>query len=152
MGVVLGLIYLILKIGDNPGTADLDGYVVRFFEEFTAGIMPRDNQSFFFLMGISFIAIFITEFINNTTVVLIMFPLVLKMTAAAHLNPLFYLLAVSTAASAAFMTPMATPVNAIGYAGIEGVSLKRMVKRGLLLNIISALWLTCFFYLLNLWV
>jgi di/tricarboxylate transporter len=44
-----------------------------------------------------------TEFINNTTVVFIMFPLVLKIATAADLNPLFFLLAVSTAASGAFM-------------------------------------------------
>jgi sodium-dependent dicarboxylate transporter 2/3/5 len=152
MGVVIVLIFFLLKLGDDPGTPNLDGYLVRFFEGFTAEVMPQDNQSFFFLMGISFISIFITEFINNTTVVLIMLPLVLKMAAAAHLNPLFYLLAVSTAASAAFMTPIATPVNAVGYAAIEGVSLRDMVKRGFILNIISALWLTCFFYFLNLWV
>jgi len=149
MGLVIVFIFFVLTIGDNPGTPKLDGYVFQFFEHLAADIIPRDNQSFLFLLGISFIAIFMTEFINNTTVVLIMFPLVLQMTRAAHLNPLFFLLAVSTAASGAFMTPIATPVNAIGYASIEGVSLKHMIKLGFILNIASALWLTGFFYLLN---
>jgi sodium-dependent dicarboxylate transporter 2/3/5 len=149
MGLVLVFIFLILTIGDNPQTPKLDGYIFQLFEHMAADIIPRDNQSFLFLLGIAFIAIFMTEFINNTTVVLIMFPLVLQMTRAAHLNPLFFLLAVSTAASGAFMTPIATPVNAIGYAGIEGVSLKQMIKLGFILNIASALWLTGIFYLLT---
>lgn len=149
MGLVIVFIFLVLTIGDNPGTPKLDGYVFQFFEHLAADIIPGDNQSFLFLLGIAFIAIFMTEFINNTTVVLIMFPLVLQMTRAAHLNPLFFLLAVSTAASGAFMTPIATPVNAIGYASIEGVSLKQMIKLGFILNFASALWVTGFFYLLT---
>jgi sodium-dependent dicarboxylate transporter 2/3/5 len=151
MGLVIVFVFLILTIGDNPQTPKLDGYIFRFFEHLAADIIPGDNQSLFFLLGIAFISIFMTEFINNTTVVFIMFPLVLQMTRAADLNPLFFLLAVSTAASGAFMTPIATPVNAIGYASIQGVSLKRMLKRGFILNIASALWVTGFFYLLNQW-
>jgi sodium-dependent dicarboxylate transporter 2/3/5 len=151
MGLVIVFVFLILTIGDNPQTPKLDGYIFQFFERLAADIIPQDNQSLFFLLGIAFISIFMTEFINNTTVVFIMFPLVLQMTVAAHLNPLFFLLAVSTAASGAFMTPVATPVNAIGYASIKGVSLKRMVKLGFILNIASALWVTGFLYLLNQW-
>lgn len=149
MGLVLFFVFLLLKIGDNPETAQLDGYMVHFFEGLAAGIIPAHDQLFLFLLVIVFIGIFMTEFINNTTVVFIMFPLVLKIATAADFNPLFFLLAVSTAASGAFMTPIATSVNAIGYAGIEGVSLKRMVTLGFLLNMVSCLWLTCFFFLLN---
>lgn len=149
MGLVIVFVFLILTIGDNPQTPKLDGYIFQFFEHLAADIISGDNQSLFFLLGIAFISIFMTEFINNTTVVFIMFPLVLQMTKVADLNPLFFLLAVSTAASGAFMTPIATPVNAIGYASIQGVSLKRMVKLGFILNIASALWVTGFFYLLT---
>jgi sodium-dependent dicarboxylate transporter 2/3/5 len=149
MGLVLFFVFLILKIGDNPETTQLDGYIARFFENLAAGIIPAHDQLFLFILVIVFIGIFMTEFINNTTVVFIMFPLVLKIATAADLNPLFFLLAVSTAASGAFMTPIATSVNAIGYAGIEGVSLKRMVTLGFLLNMASCLCLTCFFFLLN---
>ena len=149
MGMVILFIFLVLVIGDNPATPGLDGYVVRFFETAAAKIIPGDNQSLLFLMGIVFISIFMTEFINNATVILIMFPLVLKILSSGHINPLFFLLAVSTAASGAFMMPIATPVNAIAFAGIEGVSLKRMVKNGFILNILSALWLSFIFYILN---
>jgi len=149
MGMVILIVFFVLAFGDNPGTPQWDGYVVKFFEVIANRVIPGDNQSIFFLLGIIVISIFMTEFINNTTVVLIMIPAVFKILSVGDINPLFYLLAISTAASGAFMTPVATPVNAIGYAGIEKVSLKRMVRNGFILNIVSALWLTGFFYILS---
>lgn len=149
MGLVLAFVYILLKIGDNPATPEMDGYVFTFFDNLANHIVPADNQILPFLLITVFISIFMTEFVNNTTVVIIMFPLTLKVAAAAHMTPLFLLLAIVIAASGAFMTPIATSVNAIGYASIPGVSLKRMIKSGFLLNIISGLWLVLLFYLLN---
>jgi sodium-dependent dicarboxylate transporter 2/3/5 len=96
------------------------------------------------------VSIFFTEIVNNTAVVLIMFPLILPMTSTLPLSPLLALLAITIAASGAFMTPIATPVNAIAFAGFRGVSLKRMLMLGFVLNILSGLWITLLFYFLAL--
>jgi solute carrier family 13 (sodium-dependent dicarboxylate transporter), member 2/3/5 len=148
MGIVFGFVFLLLKIGDNPVTDNIDGYVVRFFEGVADSMVPQSGQTLLFIVVLVLIGIFVTEFINNTTVAFIMFPLVLKISTAAGLNPLVFLLAVSTAATGAFMTPIATSVNAIGYAGIEGVSLKRMIFKGFIQNLACGAWLVVCFYLL----
>ena len=149
MGVVLLGVFFIVTLGDNPATEKLDGYVITFFENISNQLVPSGDQVFLFLLIVVSISIFFTEIINNTAVVLIMFPLVLKMTAALPFESMFALLAVTTAASGAFMTPIATPVNAIAFASFKGVSLKKMLGLGVILNILSGLWIAILFYLLG---
>jgi len=146
MGLVLLVVFFIVKLGDNPATPQLDGYVLRFFQDFSTTLVPSGEQVFLFLLVVVLVSIFFTEIVNNTAVVLIMFPLVLQMTSTLPLSPLFALLAVTIAASGAFMTPIATPVNAIAFASFRRVSLKRMLMLGFVLNILSGLWVTLVFY------
>jgi len=145
--VVLG-VFIILKIGDDPSTSTIDGTVFRFFEQLSSRLIPHGGEMFFFLFVLILIAIFLTELINNTTVVLIAFPLIIKMAATMGANPLFILLGVGVAANGAFMTPVATSVNAVAYAGVPGVSLRKMLKLGFILNVVSGLWMTLLFYFL----
>lgn len=149
MGVVLLAVFFIVTLGDNPATGKLDGYVLTFFENFSVKFIPSGDHVFLFLLAVVMVSIFFTEIVNNTAVVLIMFPLVLKMISTLPFNPLFALLAVTTAASGAFMTPIATPVNAISFAGFKGVSLKKMLVLGVVLNILCGLWITVLFYFLG---
>jgi sodium-dependent dicarboxylate transporter 2/3/5 len=78
-----------------------------------------------------------------------MAPLIIKIAANINLSPVYFLLSVTMAASAAFMTPMATPINAIAYAGVPGVSLKKMLKSGFILTLLSCFWITVIFYILE---
>jgi len=57
------------------------------------------------------------------------------------------MLAVTISSTAAFMSPIASPVNAVSFAGIKGVSLKQMLTKGFLLDILSTAWITAVFYL-----
>lgn len=149
MGIVLGVVYLIITLGDNPATPELDGYIMRFLANLSIHLVPAGNQVFLFLLAAVTIAIFFTEIVNNTAVVLIMFPLLLNMSSAVSFNSLFALLAVTIAASGAFMTPVATPVNAISFASFKGISLKKMLGLGFILNLLSGLWVTLFIYLMG---
>ncbi len=149
MGVVLLGVFFIVTLGDNPATEKMDGYVLRFFENVSTHLVPSGDQVFLFLVIVVLVSIFFTEIINNTAVVLIMFPLVLKITLDLPLDSMFALLAVTTAASGAFMTPVATPVNAISFASFKGVSLKKMLGLGVILNILSGLWVAVLFYFLG---
>ncbi|MCP5054959.1 MAG: hypothetical protein GY940_47775, partial [bacterium] len=149
MGVVLLLAFLAIKLGDNPMTDEYDGVVIRFIEDISTHLVPSGDHVFWFLLTVVWIAIFFTGLINNTMVVLIMFPLVLQMTSSLPFSPLFAVLALGIGASGAFMTPLATPVNAIAFAGFKGVSLKKMIWLGILLNLLCGLWVTCCFYFLG---
>ncbi|MCP5101731.1 MAG: hypothetical protein GY950_00045 [bacterium] len=142
------LVFIVVKLGDNPATEKLDGYVIGFFENISADLVPSGDQVFLFLLVVVLVSIFFTEIVNNTAVVVIMFPLVLKITSSLPLSPMFALLAVTIAASGAFMTPVATSVNAIAYASFKGVSLKKMLGLGVILNLLSGLWVTLLFYFL----
>jgi sodium-dependent dicarboxylate transporter 2/3/5 len=149
MGIIILFVYLLTIFGDNPATPEADGYIIQFLEIVSLQLVPKSDQLFLFFLAINSIAIIFTQLINNTTVIIIMAPLLIKIAAQMHLSPLFFLLAITMAASAAFMTPLATPINAIAYAGIPGVSLKKMLKYGFLLILVSGMWITLLFYLVN---
>lgn len=149
MGLVVLVIYFLLKLGDNPATPQMDGHIFRFLNDLTNQTIPAITNLFLFLLVVVLISIFATELVNNTTVVLILFPIITQICLAMDLNPLFILMAVSIASTGAFMTPVATSVNAIAYASIQGVSLKRMLKLGFVLNLLSGLWITLLFHLIN---
>lgn len=148
MTVVLGAAYLLMQLGDNPATPIADGYIPRFLENLSATITPGADQIFLFLLVIALISTFITEFVSNTVVALAMFPLALGISQSAGINPLYVLLTVTIGASSAFMTPIATTVNAITYAGLEGVSLRKMLKMGFFLNILAAMLITGVIFLM----
>lgn len=149
MGVILGAVYLLVVLGDNPATPQIDGYLARFLESISQKVLLLGRDGFWFLLLVAMTAIFFTEIVNNTTVVLILAPLLLKMSGIFQFNPLYLLLALVIAASGAFMTPVATPVNAICFASLERVSFKKMLKFGFFMNILGGLWITLLFYFLN---
>ena len=148
MGGVTLLALLLLKLGDNPATPGMDGLLVQFVELAAGGIIPQSGGIFLFLLSVVFISIFLTEILNNTTVLLILIPLTVQMSTTMGENPLLLLLAVTLGASGAFMTPIATPVNAVSYASFPGVSLKRMLKLGFFLNIAGGAFFTFLIYFL----
>jgi len=81
--------------------------------------------------------------------IFILFPLIIEITDVMNFNPIILLLAVAVSASGAFMTPIATSVNALAFGALEGVSIKKMAFKGLLLNISAALFLALIFFVLN---
>ncbi|MCP4218197.1 MAG: hypothetical protein GY765_26405 [bacterium] len=149
MGVVLAVLFFIFSLGDNPNTGNMDGYISVFLEKVSVQLIPPGDQVFLFLLIVIMVAIFFTEVANNTVVVLILFPLVLNITKGLDYDPIFALLAVTIAASGAFMTPIATSVNAISYASFKEASLKKMLGLGILMNIVSGLYFTLLFYIMG---
>jgi sodium-dependent dicarboxylate transporter 2/3/5 len=86
--------------------------------------------------------------LSNTTVLLFFFPTVLKVSVASGWPAVYTLLAVMVGASAAFMSPIATSVNAISFTSIPYVSLKKMIKLGFIMNIIAGFWIFLVIYFL----
>lgn len=145
MGVVILFLYLLLKIGDNISTPEFDGYIFLFIKDTLQSIISTDSNIFVLLTIIIFLSIFFTEIISNTTIIIIMFSLISTIGTTLNINPLLLMVAVTISSTAAFMSPIASPVNAVAYASIKGVSLKQMFLKGLLLNILSTIWIALVF-------
>jgi sodium-dependent dicarboxylate transporter 2/3/5 len=150
MGIVIFLLYIVLKIGDNPLTPELDGYVYLIIKNNLSSLISSNVSILSLLVVIVPVSIFFTEVISNTTIIIIMFSMIGTLAPTLNINPIFLMLAVTVSSTATFMSPIASPVNAVTYGSIKGISLKEMFYKGLLLNIISSIWIIIVFYFLNL--
>ncbi|MDH7445749.1 SLC13 family permease [Aquimarina sp. 2201CG14-23] len=88
--------------------------------------------------------LFMTELMSNVALVAIFVPVVAGIALGLDIPMLHLLIPVTMAASCAFMLPMATPPNAIVFAS-GYVKVSKMVKAGLILNIISVILLVLMF-------
>ncbi|MEF2145348.1 MAG: SLC13 family permease [Desulfovibrionaceae bacterium] len=86
--------------------------------------------------------ILMTEVLSNTVVSAAFFPVAYALAHANGLSPLILMLAVSLASTCAFMTPVATPCNALVFGEMRGIRIGSMLGLGLVLNLVGALLLT----------
>ncbi len=134
-GVALGLgVLLLLVVVAKSGA-------VKWLTSVLPHLLPTDAGLFPVAFVLTLVTIFATEVLNNTTVSTVLFPLAAAVGSTVGADPLLLMLGVSLASTCAFMTPVATPVNALAFGGIGGVSLGRFFKNGLLMNLLSALWI-----------
>ena len=80
---------------------------------------------------------FLTELTSNTATTTMILPILGMAAIAAAVDPLYFMVPATLAASFAFMLPVATPPNAIVF-GSGWVSIPTMSKAGLVLNLIGA--------------
>ena len=80
---------------------------------------------------------FLTELTSNTATTTMILPILGMAAIAAAVDPLYFMVPATLAASFAFMLPVATPPNAIVF-GSGWVSIQKMSKAGLILNLIGA--------------
>ncbi|RLC18436.1 MAG: sodium:sulfate symporter, partial [Deltaproteobacteria bacterium] len=66
------------------------------------------------------------------------FPIAYFVSTARDISPLSLMIAVSIASTCAFMTPVATPCNALAFGEMKGTSFRMMLILGFFLNIIGA--------------
>ncbi|NLR93558.1 SLC13 family permease [Flammeovirga agarivorans] len=98
-------------------------------------------QGVFMMLLLITIMLFATEVMSNTALATIFLPVVGGVAVALGHDVLTFAAPVAMAASCAFMLPMATPPNAIVFASGH-ITVKQMVRIGIILNIISVLLLT----------
>jgi sodium-dependent dicarboxylate transporter 2/3/5 len=134
-GVVFGLgVLVLLVVVANSGA-------VVWLKRALPHLLPADAGLFPVALVLVLVTIFATEVLNNTTVSTVLFPVSAAVAGSVGVDPLLLMLGVSLASTCAFMTPVATPVNALAFGGIKGVSLGRFVKNGLVMNLLSAVWI-----------
>ncbi len=147
MTIVVTLIILLLKIGDNPATPAIDGYLATWLQGLAQLLIESPGQQYITILILVTATVFLTEIMNNTTVMLITFSLFATIQNSSGISPIIFMLAVTVASTATFMSPLASPVNAVAFAGLKDVSLKKMLAKGFFLNILAALYLAAVVYL-----
>lgn len=85
--------------------------------------------------------IFLTEINSNTATAVLLMPILAATALATETNPLLLMLPAAMAASCAFMLPVATPPNAIVF-GSGRITIREMVREGLVLNLIGVVIVT----------
>jgi solute carrier family 13 (sodium-dependent dicarboxylate transporter), member 2/3/5 len=89
-------------------------------------------------IGLTFLAIFLTELMSNVALVTVLLPVVFGIAQQTGADPLLLTIPVTLAASCAFMMPISTPPNAIVYAS-GYISVKQMMRAGIWMNLLAIL-------------
>jgi sodium-dependent dicarboxylate transporter 2/3/5 len=106
-----------------------------------------DLPPFFTIMGLCFMMTFLTELTSNTAVTTIMMPVLAATAISSGVHPFLFMIPAAMSASCAFMLPVATPPNAIVF-GSGYITIPRMAKTGLVLNLIGVVLVSLCAYLL----
>ncbi len=108
-----------------------------------AGQLLQGEMTSFLLFFLTILSvIFLTEALSNTAVVAAFFTIAYYAAQGHGMNPMYLMMGVGLASTCAFMTPIATPTNALAFGEMKGASLKSMLILGFALNILGTLILT----------
>lgn len=105
----------------------------------------------FILLGMAVLITVLSEFASNTATIQLMLPVMLPLATALGIEPLLLMYTGTLAASLGYMMPVATAANTIVY-GSDEVSVKDMMRAGLLLDIAGVILLMIFMATLGKWV
>ena len=100
-----------------------------------------------FLWIIVVFSIILTEFMSNTASAALIIPLLNTMALHLDINPIVFVFPATIAASFGFMMPVGTPPNALVF-GTGLIPRLEMMKAGLIMNLISSVLVTAFFYII----
>ena len=99
------------------------------------------------LLGIALLVTFLTEITSNTATTNVLMPILGAAATASDLDPILLMIPAAMSASCAFMLPVATIPNAVIF-GTGEVTVKRMAREGLVLNLLGSLVISIICYLL----
>ncbi len=97
------------------------------------------------LFGLTAVSLFLTEIISNVALVTVFLPVVGAIALGLGVDPVWFGIPVTLAASCAFMLPMSTPPNAIVFASGH-LTVGQMVRAGIWLNLVAILWISLISY------
>jgi len=111
------------------------------------GFLPLHGD-FGLLLASVIVAVMVSETTSNTASANMVVPVVISIATASGVDPLAPALGATMAASLGFMLPVSTPCNAIVY-GSGYVPLMRMVRYGIILDLIGIVVITAAVWLLT---
>ena len=100
-----------------------------------------DLPSWFVVLIVVGVVVFLTELTSNTAITATMVPVLMATAIGIGLPPLLLIIPATFAASCAFMLPVATPPNAIVF-GSGLVTTRQMSKAGFWLNLVGVCLIT----------
>lgn len=100
------------------------------------------------VLSVCLMLTFMTELTSNTATTQMVLPILASLAVAININPLLLMIPATLSASCAFMLPVATPPNAIIF-GTGQVNMQDMIRSGILLNLIGAVLITIYIYLIG---
>jgi sodium-dependent dicarboxylate transporter 2/3/5 len=100
------------------------------------------------LLGVCLLVTFLTEITSNTATTNVLMPILGAAATASNIDPILLMIPAAMSASCAFMLPVATIPNAVVF-GTGEVTVKKMAREGLVLNLLGALIISiiCYFLL-----
>lgn len=132
-----------LAMAKGFAVSGLSAYMADMFETMLDGANPL----VIVMSVVTFITGF-TEFTSNTATSSMSMPIMASLAQAIDVSPLLLMIPAAIAASCAFMLPVSTPPNAIVY-GSGRVPIVKMVKAGLVLDLLSVFLVTVLVYTLG---
>jgi sodium-dependent dicarboxylate transporter 2/3/5 len=93
---------------------------------------------FVMMIVMALVVTFLTEATSNTATTALLMPVLAAVAVAVSVDPLWLMVPAAMSASCAFMLPVATAPNAVVF-GTGELPIHRMVREGLLLNLIGAM-------------
>jgi len=127
----------IAKAFSSSGLAELIAQQLTILAAFPAPIL---------MLCICLSVTFLTEITSNTATTTLLMPIFAATAIALGIRPELIMIPAAISASCAFMLPVATVPNAIVF-GTGRVTMQRMVREGLLLNVMLALIVTFICYM-----
>ena len=115
------------KAFNDSGLVDWIGSFSIYFNGFNV---------YFLIIIFVFLIIFLTELNSNTATVATFTPILIIFAIGLEVNPLYFVIPTTIAASCAFMLPIATPPNAVIF-GSGRIQISDMIRTGILLNLVS---------------
>ena len=122
----------IAKAFDESGLSEVIGTSLTFLSSVPVLVM---------IAAVCLTVTFLTEVTSNTATANLILPILAATALAASIDPRLIMVPATISASFAFMLPVATPPNAIVFAS-EKLTIRKMVREGLALNLIGALIVT----------
>jgi sodium-dependent dicarboxylate transporter 2/3/5 len=105
-------------------------------------VVTDERSEFLLLLIVGAIATFTTELMSNTVIQIAMFVSLFPLTKVYPDIGWQTMLVITLTSGCAFMSPIATPSNGLGFGCVKKISLRHMLAAGLLMNIFSLLAIT----------
>ncbi len=102
---------------------------------------------FLLILSLALCVTFLTEITSNTATTTLLMPILAATALSSKIDPLILMVPATISASCAFMLPVATAPNAVIF-GSEKITIDRMIREGLILNMIGAIIISCICYFL----
>ncbi|XPV75992.1 MAG: SLC13 family permease [Desulfovibrio sp.] len=148
----------LLRVKDLTGGVPLRGGVflialvaivglLRYFkaEQYVLGFgqqLMEIGNAWLLTAALVFLVVLFTEIFSNTLVSTTFFALSYGISMELGINPIPVMVGVSIASTCAFMTPVATPCNALAFGEMRGLRIRRVVLLGLIYNVITCSLIT----------